>query len=168
MSKDHLLRNFDFSFFRFADLHSWYKYPPKKVSCTVIPVTGNVQECRDGPLFEPVTDVNVYPDQVFWHFYDNEWCSLPEENLQKVIMENQVCLDSLREIYTSRFHVDMGKTKEDYKFDESEEKSWDEYHRTYNKFRNAADNIVSFLIENQKLGIPHVKFAQSFLPVKRS
>lgn len=166
MTAEDLLRNFDYCFFRFADLHSWYKYPPKKVSCTVIPVMGNVQECRNGPAFDPTQDVNVYPNQVFWHFFDTEWSSPPDEKLQTIITENQVHLDSLRELYNSRFDVEMGKTKEDYKFNENEEKSWENYHVTYDKFRNAANIIVSFLVKNPKIIIPHVKFADSFLPLR--
>ena len=157
-------QNFDFCFFRFADLHSWYKYPEQKVSCTVIPVTGNVQECHNGPGFDPSKDLNQYPNQVFWHFYDSEWCSTPEENLQSVILKNQVRLESLRDVYNSRFCVEFWKSKEDYNF--PEEKAWEQYRATYDLFQKAAQRIVTFLLENPETPLPRVQFAETFLPLQ--
>jgi hypothetical protein len=180
-SKSQLLQNFDHSIFRFAYLHSWYKLRPRPgliINCTVIPVTGNVQEYKKYGCFDPEEPINIFPNQVFWHFCDTEWCSPLHPKLQKLISENQIQIQSMSEIYCELFDVPIGQTKEDYYADykhvidfqneKMPHKSWKNFQPIYDKFKSAAEIITENLIQHPDIPIPHIIFAPSFMPHKDS
>lgn len=174
-TKEKLLKNFDYSLFRFANLHSWYKLRPRAgliINCTLIPVTGNIQEYKIG-AFDPTEPINLYPDQVFWHFCDNEWCSPLNEKLEKIVMENQIPIRSMSDLYYSTIDLNMGQNLEDFfsenpYFMEYYEKTWHSFKPTYDRFRIMAELITQNILKDPEISLPQIQFAPSFMPRKDS
>jgi hypothetical protein len=137
----------------------------------LIPVTGNVQEYKKYGVFNPEDPINLYPDQIFWHFCDDEWCSPLDLSLQKIVATYQVQLSSMRDIYSSVMDIKMGETLDDFMAKNpyfmsysNNEQYWHKHKPVYDKFRIAAECIVTQIIECET-PLPHVVFAKSFLPL---
>lgn len=167
------LHYYDMCLFRMAHKHSWYKRRGEKVTITLVPVLGNVQEPGEPYLDCELKEPSPYkPTDILWHFVGlpnrcSPWHTNPCPELQSVIEANKVQIPDVATFYfdhghwSRSIHVHTNPKSTNwidfYPGFDAEVDRWICFRPVYQHLAKAARNIAEFLVANPNLPLPVMK-----------
>jgi len=157
-----LMKHFDYSLFRWCNLHSWYKLRQWQVTFQLLPVWGNVAEHYPyHPKHPDDNPIEICPGW-FWHFEmegRDKWRTEGDEEFQKCMTSNIVSIEG-RNIYLgtklrefekdSQYESYMNNLPENSWYRKQTEESMKSFmEETYPLFKNAALRISQIILDQQ-------------------